>query len=91
MLEEAQLHSQQDLSSILPRLESDGCSAYVTTLHGSPDQAIVAEATADPGALVVMATHRSHLTRMGPGAALLPMVCLPRRWRRPTPRKETLT
>lgn len=69
MLEEARLHSQQYLSSILPRLESDGCSAYVTTLRGSPDRAIVAEATADPDALVVIATHgRGGISRWALGS-----------------------
>ena len=69
MLEEAQRHSLHYLSSILARLESDGCSAYVTTLRGTPDRAIVAEATADPDALVVMATHgRSGISRWALGS-----------------------
>ena len=69
MLEEAQRRSQQYLSSVQTRLETDGCSAYATTLRGTPDRAIVAEAAADPYALVVMATHgRGGISRWALGS-----------------------
>ena len=57
MLSDARQHSETYLTSIRERLEAAGIGASVLTLYGAPADTIVALASADPAALVVMSTH----------------------------------
>ena len=57
MLSDARRRSETYLTSIRERLEAAGNAASVSMLYGAPADAIVALASADPDALVVMSTH----------------------------------
>ena len=57
MLSDARQRSGIYLASIRERLETAGNAASVSMLYGAPADAIVALASADPEALVVMSTH----------------------------------
>ena len=57
MLSDARRRSETYLTSIRESLEAAGNAASVSTLYGAPADAIVALASADPDALVVMSTH----------------------------------
>ena len=57
MLSDALQRSGTYLASIQESLEATGNAASVSTLYGAPADAIVALASADPDALVVMSTH----------------------------------
>ena len=57
MLTEARSRSEKYLSGIRQRLEEDGHTTSITTLHGAPTEAISAQASADADALVLMSTH----------------------------------
>ena len=57
MLAEARSNSEKYLSGIRQRLEEDGHTASITTLHGAPTEAISAQASTDADALVLMSTH----------------------------------
>ena len=57
MLSDARQSSEIYLASIRKRLEAAGDAASISTLYGAPADAIVALASADPEALVVMSTH----------------------------------
>ena len=57
MLSDARRRSETYLTSIRERMETAGNAASVSMLYGAPADAIVALASADPDALVVMSTH----------------------------------
>ena len=57
MLEDEQHRSEEYLVPIRERLEKAGHTVSVSTLRGMPAEAIVALASADSEALVVMSTH----------------------------------
>ena len=57
MLSDARRRSETYLTSIRESLEAAGNAASVSMLYGAPADAIVALASADPDALVVMSTH----------------------------------
>ena len=69
MLTEAQSRSEQYLTGIRQRLEEAGHMASVTTLRGTPAEAIAAQASAAANALVLMSTHgRGGLARWALGS-----------------------
>ena len=57
MLAEARNRAEDYLSEIRVRLEAEGHSVSTTAMRSSPAEAIMAQASIDPSALVVMSTH----------------------------------
>ena len=69
MVSEAQQRAERNLAPIREQLESDGHTVSTSTLRGTPADVIVAQASTDPTALVVMSTHgRGGIARWAMGS-----------------------